>query len=884
MKRNVFLGAACALLCVAVQARAGDAKVGEVLAKIPAADGAAGHKLAAELAGLGAPAVRELCSMLVEPGKGDDTKARFALHGLALYVVRPGAEAERAMAAQALVAALEGEKRAEVRKFLVRQLQLAGRDDAVPALGKLLGDAALCEPATQALLRIGTPKAKEALAAALPAATGPCRLTLIRAAGQTRARTAAKPLLADARSKDRTVRLAALHAIANIGDPSAADALAKAAEAESAYERARATAFYVLFARRLAEGGHAQDCARICRGLIRTRTEPRERNVVCAALSTLVKALGKDALDDLMAATEHGDLQVRTAALKLTESLPGEAMTAKWVGKMKAAAPAQKAELLGILAKRGDRSALPAVTEALKDKDQGVRMAAIGAAAQLGGGDSIPPLLAVLEGGEAEEAKAVQTALLRAQGKGVADAAAGALPKASPPSRVALLEVLAARGSAQHAEAAFKAAADTEPGVQAAAMKTLGALADAKALPRLVALLAAAKGKAVQEAALRAVVDACGRIPDASKRSAPVLQAMRSASTAQRALLLRALARLSGPEALKAVVADTKSGDAAVQDAAIRALGEWPDAAAAPELLALARSAKQLTHRVLALRGCVRVVGASPLPDDQKLRLLKDAMAAAKRPDDQRLVLAGLGDVHTVEALNVVAAFLGDSDLDENPLQGEAAAAAVKIACPVSRGAKGLRGTDVVAVLKRAIAVTKDAAIRKRAQDYLNTIPRPDSANLAQGKRVKASVGSQGKQRPELAVDGNYADLRSAWFGERWPCTLDVDLGKPSAIDAAHVYFYWDGGRYYQYKIDVSTDGKAWKTVADASKNKTPGTAAGVPHKFAPVQARYVRLHVLRNSANEAVHLVELKVYAEGKGPKGEAGTPGPALAQPDRR
>lgn len=34
--------------------------------------------------------------MLVEPEKGDDTGAQFALHGLAVYVSRAGAEAEKA--------------------------------------------------------------------------------------------------------------------------------------------------------------------------------------------------------------------------------------------------------------------------------------------------------------------------------------------------------------------------------------------------------------------------------------------------------------------------------------------------------------------------------------------------------------------------------------------------------------------------------------------------------------------------------------------------------------------------------------------------------------------------------------------------------------------
>ena len=41
--------------------------------------------------------------------------------------------------------------------------------------------------------------------------------------------------------------------------------------------------------------------------------------------------------------------------------------------------------------------------------------------------------------------------------------------------------------------------------------------------------------------------------------------------------------------------------------------------------------------------------------------------------------------------------------------------------------------------------------------------------------------------------------------------------------------------------------------------------ATGDMHKFAPTDARYVRITMLKNSANSAVHLVELRVFEVGK-------------------
>ena len=44
-------------------------------------------------------------------------------------------------------------------------------------------------------------------------------------------------------------------------------------------------------------------------------------------------------------------------------------------------------------------------------------------------------------------------------------------------------------------------------------------------------------------------------------------------------------------------------------------------------------------------------------------------------------------------------------------------------------------------------------------------------------------------------------------------------------------------------------------------KNTEPGTDKGYTHKFAPVKARYVKVNMLKNSDNPAVHLVDLRVY-----------------------
>ena len=132
--------------------------------------------------------------------------------------------------------------------------------------------------------------------------------------------------------------------------------------------------------------------------------------------------------------------------------------------------------------------------------------------------------------------------------------------------------------------------------------------------------------------------------------------------------------------------------------------------------------------------------------------------------------------------------------------------------------------------------------------------------NLTTGKPVKVSGGTQNGHLPEHAVDG-MADQWSAWWATPGPQWLEVDLEKVYRLGSVQVFPYWDGSRYYQYTVEVSTDGRNWFQVADLSGNTALATEKGELHEFEVTRARYVRVNMLKNSANQAVHLVEVRVF-----------------------
>ena len=139
----------------------------------------------------------------------------------------------------------------------------------------------------------------------------------------------------------------------------------------------------------------------------------------------------------------------------------------------------------------------------------------------------------------------------------------------------------------------------------------------------------------------------------------------------------------------------------------MRSLSEWPDAAPAEELLELAHSSADRTHKVLALRGYIRMAGMSENPT----AMYVGAMMLAERPEDKKLVLGGLGNADSAQALALVEQYLKDEQL-----QAEAALAAVQIASRLRQS----DGATAKAALKNVIEVAKDRRVRRQAQDVIN--------------------------------------------------------------------------------------------------------------------------------------------------------------------
>jgi hypothetical protein len=243
------------------------------------------EKAIAEIHRGGRQYVVGIIDMLVPPGEGNDVKAHYALHCLANHVLKIKDEPARREFCQTLAAQLGGDRPKPVQAYLCQELQWAGRSEAAPALGKLLLDAELVEPAAMALVAIGE-GAAEQLRAALPKARGKCRLNVIQGLGAVGDKQSAGALREALSDPDREVRLAAGWGLARMGD-AGVDALLKAADADPGWERIQATKHCLVLAEKLAASGQTLAARQIYAHLRETRTDPSERYIRDAAEKAL---------------------------------------------------------------------------------------------------------------------------------------------------------------------------------------------------------------------------------------------------------------------------------------------------------------------------------------------------------------------------------------------------------------------------------------------------------------------------------------------------------------------------------------------------------------------------------------------------------------------
>ncbi|HYW78701.1 MAG TPA: HEAT repeat domain-containing protein [Thermoguttaceae bacterium] len=333
----------------------------------------------------------------------------------------------------------------------------------------------------------------------------------------------------------------------------------------------------------------------------------------------------------------------------------------------------RQAQIISVLGDRGDMAALPVVVEAAKSGPWDVRLSAIRVLATLADASAVPVLLETALTAEGEAATAARESLVQLSTEGVDDALVAALKEKTGSPLLVVVELVGRRGIGSAAATLSKLADSDEEQLRTAAIRALGVTVAIEDLSALIDRMVDPKTPDTAVAAKEALTKACLRMPDRDACAAKLLDRM-TGTVAVQSDLLDLLGVVGGEKALQGVATQARQGTDEIQDAATRVLGEWMSPDAAPVLLDLAKTGPS-KYSIRCLRGYIRIIRQFGLPAEERLAMCREALAAAGRDDEKRLVLDAVTRIASPEALSLVEAHMADAALKE-----AAIAAAVSIA------------------------------------------------------------------------------------------------------------------------------------------------------------------------------------------------------------
>jgi len=608
--------------------------------------------------------------------------------GVWLGLVTSGAAAAALPTEAELLAVLRSDAAEADKAIACKNLAVRGSAAAVGDLATLLGNEHLASWARIPLEAIPGPEASASLRQAAGSLSGRLLVGVINSIGVRRDKDATEMLTGRLGDADAEVAAAAAAALGRIGTPAAAAVLSKNLSVAGPRLDDVAQAAVVCAERLLAEGNAGGAAALY--DTVRTAQVSEQR--VAEATRGLILARGKDGIPLLVETLRSPSRRLANIGLFTAREL----LDGPRSGEVDTALAAEATRLAGTGG--GERAAL--VVNVLADRNadggaspdlralvltwagsgpQAVRLAALEAAGRVGDASSVEPLLALAT--DAAVTDAARAALLALPGESVDRVVLARMAGASPALMPILLEVIGGRRIPAVAQLKpLLAGADGR--VRVAALEALGNVVDLANLGLLVDAVQKPRDAAEGEAADKALLAACVRMPDREACAARLATAIDAASGDTKIKLLDIVGEVGGTKALATVAAAAKAGDEPLADAATRLLGKWMTADAGPVLLELAAASIGEKFQTRALRGYIRIARQFALPDAERAEMCRKALAAAKEASDRKTILEILPRYPSAATLAVAEEATKVPGLEA---EAKAAAEAIRAKLPKSK-------------------------------------------------------------------------------------------------------------------------------------------------------------------------------------------------------
>ena len=845
--KKLMISISCALLfCGSVLMaqmpanRTAQTMIADALAQMPAQSPDSYQSLMKDLCSTGEEGVLTMIKMMNPPGKGSNELLDYALSGMSHYATGEDQAAVRKTIESAYIKALDQTDELETKAFIIRQLQVVGKDDCIDALARYLNLEDLCSPASKALATIGTEKAGQVLQASLLRRMGSAKTqqSILQAIGDAQLPVNEELIRGMIGSGDENFQRTVLYALSRTGTKSSIPVLATAAEkAGFTMEKTSANDAYIRLIGRVITQGDVKEAEKAATDLLKKSTKAGQTGTRIAALKLLVEAQGdkknddeilfigsmiipiegqgKKAIKTLTTALKDNDKEYRNAALDIASHIADKAYYVSIIKSLQKEKPAQKADILNWLGREASGSldkkaflsnletgiettAVGLIIKQAGSADFDVKQAATMALVKIGNPEAIAPIASFLTSDDAKVVALAKDALASIKGD-ISPVIAKTIPFASDKGKNAIVELFALRKATGFMNNVLEMTKSGSPDVKMAAYKALKDVVGEKDLTNMCGMLEMA-GKPEVAPLQQAVISTLAS-QTASQQVETITRRMIQAGDSKKHLYYLPLASTGEAMALETIVDGFKKGQGEAKDAAFEALLTWRGFEAADELYAVCTDPSASTYFDRALTSYIRMVANPSLTGENRLIFLRKAMEVAKTDQQKNTILNQIGRTGTYLAMLYAGEFV-----DNNALKENAATAVMNIAL----NNPDYTGENVIALLNKAGAALNnpDADYQRQSiRKHIDEMPKEKGfVAIFNGKDLTGWKGlvedpiKRAKMKPaELAKAQEKADeiMHRDWSVENGLLVFDG----PAFDNICTVKQYGDIEMYVDWKL-----------------------------------------------------------------------------------
>ena len=554
-----------------------------------------------------------------------------------------------------------------------RHLREIGSAASVPVLEKMLLHEQESDMARYVLEKIPCADAEKALVRGLLKSGGKIKLGIITSLGESGALSSVEHLEKLVSGTDGAAAIVSAKALGKIASQEAISVLSKALARTSGPLKDQIASSILHCAEIQLANKAAEMAAEIFQRLIQTELPLPIRQ---AAIRGKIACSGKNAKNMIVGALKGKNSDWYAPAIAMVKDCY-DTSTIQEVYTLLPNLPADsQAQLLEVLSHFRDDGVRASVLSAVENPDLFVRVAALKTLETVGNYTVVEFLVSHAAQSRGEEQMAARTSLWGLRCRGANPAILTNLVKDQ--NEAIQHELIMAVGERRIKEglnlllsrAQYSSDRNRQQAIHG--LKNIAAPSD---LPLLLNLLLGMNKDVDQLEMAGTIASVASQDSLPIGRANPVMDKLESVADIKgRRALYRTLGKIGDDSSLPLLRTALTDENSYVKDAVVRALVEWPTAAANEDLLHIAKTSDTSVHKVLALQAYIRMIGMEPyrLPESA-VQSYKDVLDLA-RPEDKKLILGILPTFASPDALEL-AEFL----LQEKEVEAEAELAIEKI-------------------------------------------------------------------------------------------------------------------------------------------------------------------------------------------------------------